>query len=316
MNDSQLNPSPRGLPHRSNSEEDIPALSFEVHRRQRSRSREPSNLRHAASAESLRHVEPLVLLNTNHRPLTTLKEVASTSNTPVEDVNTELPQKVEVDLEKRLPTLPNTPSSAYPPSLMAASPERGLDLDVLNSHFSATTIDTDYYPLNTVLEGKSRFSTWTTNTENLMVSVDNSIPLPTILQHEKTQRDHPDLNNDGYLPSSMSLASICSSISTTPSTSFIDTDAEFDTFEKNAGSKHNRVSRSFQHYRLPADEYTSAITLKAPLQDRRRGRSPGPLGEYRQETHQGVLEEQDLGHSESMQKLLDELSYLSDMIQL
>ena len=301
---------------RSESHENLQAASFEAHRRHRSRSRSREQfIRHAASSDPLRQLEPLWLLNSNHQPLTTLEEVVSNSNTPVADTSIELPHKVEADLEKRLPTLPNTPSSAYPPSVAAISPQRGLDLAALDSHFSATTIDTEYQPFSAVLEGKSHFSTWTTSTQKSSILVEDIIPLPTNILLVQNVPLSIDPNLEACLPSSMSLASICSSISTTPSTSCLDTDYEFDIAEMNADRHIQLEHTAYQHYRLPADEYTSMATLKAPLQNRRRGRSPGPDGIYKEETNQAMFDTQDLVHSESMQQLLDELSYLSDMIQ-
>ena len=71
-------------------------------------------------------------------------------------------------MEKRLPTLPNTPSSAYPVSEIEDSPMHGIGLPkapIGKSHFSVTTIDTNESRTDSSAPYKSHFSTWTTSSD-------------------------------------------------------------------------------------------------------------------------------------------------------
>lgn len=298
----------RGLLLRSCSDETVPTLSFERHRQQRSRSREISPLVQRKTVETLR--TNLAFPNTMYNPLTTVTEIASAGNTPNPDDVSETENKPEPNLEKRLPTLPNTPSSAYPASVMDKSPEHGLDLDYLDSHFSATTIDTTPYVLSQCVNERSHFSAWTTTTDTSSIFIDNSVPLPVLKPIEfvtSAEEEKPDSNT--YLRSSISYTSMSSSISTTPSTSFIDTDVEF---EAAALSADLGLIHKVPHYSLPEDDYASTVTLKAQSEDPIRGRTGNPAF-YQQDNMNPPSQE--IVHSESMRRLLDELSYLSGMIQ-
>lgn len=301
----------RGLMLRSASEEAVPTLSFEQRRKQRVEARHNNSPRNGSPNTSRLPPENLILTKSNHATLDVLREEPmSKEPTPIEEEAQVIPDiKIEPDLEKRLPTLPNTPSSAYPPSMIEASPHRGLPLDLeqLNSHFSATTIDTDAGPLSMAFNEQSRFSAWTTSTTNSTMFTDMSAPpLPKMpeLYSISQQQDSP--LSDVFLPSSTSVASMASSISTTPSTSILDTDTEFEDIPSSANSRGAEYAHDqLQHYSLPEDDYSSQITIKPP-QIITEGHPGQP--------HSGV-KQPEIVHSESMQRLLEELSYLSDMIQ-
>ena len=69
----------------------------------------------------------------------------------------------------------------------------------------------------------------------------------------------------------------------------------------------------YQHYRLPEDEFGSEITLKSPAAKRdgvMEMPSPPKVAEGGQLAQENSL----LGHSTTMQQLMDELAYLGGMI--
>ena len=318
---AQPRPSKRGLLLRSASDDSISTLSFEQHRQQRSLKQEKLVPRSTKANGEPPRVEALNLLKSHLTPLGTVEEIVSKENTPVEELLTiSTTAKVEVDLGKRLPTLPNTPSSAYPASMMGDSPPRipATDIEQLNSHFSATTIDTEAQPLSTLLDERSRFSAWTTTTRASSVFIDSSAPppLPELDTLPSLSGVFGQEADDHLLPSMMSLSSISSSISTTPSTSWIDTDAEFDAVQQPmAFGLPITAPSQIQHYSLPEDEYTSQTTLKTPSQEQPRGRSGHPMLRSAEQPEQTKPYDAQIVHSESMQRLLNELSYLSEMIQ-
>jgi hypothetical protein len=141
----------RGLEQLSDLQEPFVVPSFQSNRRQRSRSRDPSSLRNSLTVPDDCVVEISLHDASGHRyqALETLKEAPSQQSTPTwpatarkvdeNDISCELPHPA---LEKRLPTLPNSPSSAYPPSAASDSPAKRLseELKNLKSHFSEMTM--------------------------------------------------------------------------------------------------------------------------------------------------------------------------------
>lgn len=274
----------------------------------------------------------------------TLKEIASTANTPIwpltaikiEGENLVEDDRNGLDLEKRLPTLPNSPSSAYPPSSVADdSPRQRFEEELANlqSHFSASTIDTESYTNSYINSNQSRFSDWTCSTtrfsptSDYAASVIDLEPTSPSVEVDYTLREvNPifvagkdeqkvESNARGYsaptidaLPSAFSFSTISSIASSAAPSSHIDLDSA-----KEADFSWSK----FQHYSLPTDETESNATFKqvaspehvSPLvletADRDQGFQP-PLASYNGST---------MPHSTSMQQLLDELSYLGDMIQ-
>lgn len=303
----------RGLLLRTASEETIPTLSFEQHRRQRSVSPEETSSQALGVQDLSRRLENLTLTQPRHRPLEVLTEIISKE---ISEDSIAEPAKVEPDLEKRLPTLPNTPSSAYPMSMIENSPPRHapFQLDLLDSHFSSTTIDTEPNLLSMVLNQQSHFSAWTTTTDTSSIFVDTTMPMPALghcrdsfTGHGQQMTESP---SDTFISSALSYASICSSISTTPSTSFLDVDAEFEAAQLAMGHPSQMPK-----YSLPECDYSSQTTIKALSQESVRGRSGNPsIVAPTQQVASGP-HSSEIVHSESMQRLLDELSYLSEMIQ-
>ncbi|KIW88241.1 uncharacterized protein Z519_11352 [Cladophialophora bantiana CBS 173.52] len=319
----------------------LPISSFAQHRRQRSLSREPSSLCSSIQPDSSPDLGMLDQPGVQYQRLATLKEVASATNTPVWPltalkIESEKDNEVRgaLDLEKRLPTLPNTPSSAYPPSVVDA-PLIGDDSDDivnLRSHFSSTTIETESYRESYIHHGHSRFSDWTDGTTTLSpqselassildfepispipeVALDLSIDNPINASNQITGQDHSEekcssaSKQDG-LPSALSFSTVSSFASTTPN-SHVDLDS----------AKDGHFSwTSFQHYSLPSEDVGSGLMHKptslpkhvAPLvvdENHRMGMYQPQAASYNDST---------IPHSTSMQQLLAELSYLGGMIQ-
>ena len=146
----------------------VPISSFSQHRRQRSVSREPSSLRNAQQPDTSPDLAAFSQTAVHYQSLDTVREVASTNNTPVwpltaVKVGVDDDSQSALDLEKRLPTLPNTPSSAYPSSFADGDLQHLGPVDMMNlqSHFSCTTIDSEAYTNSYIYNDNSRFSDWT-----------------------------------------------------------------------------------------------------------------------------------------------------------
>ncbi|KIX94839.1 uncharacterized protein Z520_09529 [Fonsecaea multimorphosa CBS 102226] len=320
----------------------LPISSFAYHRRQRSLSREPSPLRSSLQSDTSPNLgtfdEPVV----QYQPLATLKEVASAANTPVwpltavkvggekeaDDI------RVPFDLEKRLPTLPNTPSSAYPPSVVdePSTNDEADDIANLRSHFSCTTIETESYTESFLPHDRSRFSDWTdgTNKFSPQSELSSSIldfepisPLPEaaldfpsddpITVEIQNPQDFSEANTSiatkqGRLPSAFSFSTVSSVASFTAPNSHVDVDSAKDAHFSWTG---------FQHYSLPSGDVGSGPMHKpatltkhvAPLVVDENHRA----GVY--QSQMSSCDESTIPHSTSMQQLLAELSYLGGMIQ-
>ncbi|KAK5055335.1 hypothetical protein LTR84_013085 [Exophiala bonariae] len=318
--------------------------SFQQHRRQRSLSREPSSLRNSLLLDDAANQKSSEVPTTSYRPMETLKEMASTTNTPIWPLTAikiegenlvDDDGRDEPDLGKRLPTLPNSPSSAYPPSSVADDSPRQLfeeELANLQSHFSATTIDTESYTNSYIINDQSRFSDWTCSTTRFspvsdcadsIIDLDPMSPtvaLDDTLREVKTMSvagqaaQKSDLEK-GYsipsidtLPSAFSFSTISSVASSAVQSSHVDIDSPND---------GDFSWSKFQHYSLPTDETGSITTLKQVTSPKQ----VSPLVVDGVERDQGFQPQltsyagSDMPHSTSMKQLLDELSYLGDMIQ-
>lgn len=100
------------------------------------------------------------------------REGLSEQNTPTpgssEKPRTAIPldhKSTPLDTEKRLPTLPNSPSSIMEEELRAINAKHGLaSMEVLRSHFSDTTVDSSDLSMDSLVE-RSSFPDWTSDTE-------------------------------------------------------------------------------------------------------------------------------------------------------
>lgn len=103
--------------------------------------------------------------------------------------------------EKRLPSLPNTPSSVMDEAVRAIDErDKALDAAVLHSHFSSMTAD-DFTNSRFVAE-HSRFSEWSTDTEGAedtspesMVSTSSTFPIETHEPQAPEDWKTPDLHD-------------------------------------------------------------------------------------------------------------------------
>ena len=330
-------------PQEGESDDNFVTSSFQQHRRQRSRSRGLSSLRNSLVIEEPSINAPMEI-QTQRQPLDTLKEVVSPQNTPAWPItairipgNTSIPLVPEKTpcLDKRLPTLPNTPSSAYPLSAVD-SPSMRLSSEIANleSHFSSTTIDTASCTDGFGWPERSHFSDWTMATSPTLED-------KSIVSHEepdKTGHIRPDYSQagdqvdnmlqatvqlipeypknapSGELPLSLSYSTLASTTSSSPSEAQFDlasTATIEDTIESTRGP-----SVSFQQYRLPIENQLSDTTLKYYYERNPPRDEPLNASSVHVQRHGSISDPQlGLSHSESMQQLLHELSYLSNMIQ-
>jgi hypothetical protein len=272
-----------------------------------------------------------------HTPLQTVKEVLSTTNTPVGPLTAKKVKGVDEsqilpDLEKRLPTLPNSPSSVYPPSTVDVSPSQRFcaAFKNLQSHFSSTTIETGSTTDSYIDHEVSHFSDWTCGTTRFSApseyapSIIDLEPMspPTDGEFEfgdvKTIDVVREAGHEGVsvqrhaeskqeaLPSAISSSTISSvASSVTPSSHVGLTGAKEASFGWN----------KFQHYSLPTEDAESGATLKPTS----TSKQVAPLVLDENHRPEGfapqVIDGSGLPHSTGMQELLDELSYLGGMIQ-
>ena len=335
----------RGLDQPTDYDEAFSAPSIQARRvqRQRSRSREPSSLRNSLNLSDECGVEKSLadLTSQRYQPLETLKESLSQQNTPVwpltamklGDGTEQLPFGLTID--KRLPTLPNSPSSVYPPSASSDTPAKRLsdELKDLKSHFSEMTISTLSRSTQDPKDC-SHFSEWTTTTmdfsprsnysaafsprgshsinqEMTRTSLPASVnPREASSQSPISSSNHEDIfmSETETFPSVVSCSTISSCDSTTPSSPSHEVVGWDD--DTPVDSKRSRwTSGGFQGYMLPEDGQTSESTLKCdePLH-------PPHQLEYNA-PRINVRRQDSVSHSTSMQQLMDELSYLGDAIQ-
>jgi len=166
--------------------------------RSRSRARDPSPLRTAYTIQNpsdVRVVDNIMALP--HPRLDTLEESPTSPLCIPESQPGALTGATQsdspVDLHgKRLPTLPNSPSSVLDEELrqMDAANKPGLDLDQLESHFSEFSIESSS-PTALSLHGDSRFSAYSTDTD---------LASPSSMTSSST------FNNDGKLSPTPSIS--------------------------------------------------------------------------------------------------------------
>ena len=344
----------RGLEQLPDLQDAFPGSSFQPHRRQRSRSRDPSSLRNSLVMPEDCIPDPLLHDGTGHRyqALETLKEAPSLQNTPtwpltavkVEESDTSrgLPDAI---LEKRLPTLPNSPSSAYPASAASDSPGKRLseELKNLKSHFSEMTVSSTS---DSCLAEKDRshFSRWTAATTRSSPSSDYCIDAVGFSSRESSPMRRPSspykvhsmsmevkgpLVRHGafmcgaeMLPLAISCSTISSCDSTSPpSPSYSHLDPLLSGIDSSAASEkrfgitaNGRLPVFVLPDSLPAPETRLKVPNSPVLQAHTDPNTPR-VGIKRPDSISQMPHHQAFPHSASMQQLMDELSYLGDMIQ-
>ncbi len=307
--------------------------SFQKHRRQRSTSREPSSLRNSLVLEDTESTALREFGYPSRQPLSTLKEVASAQNTP----GLSAAGLRTADLEKRLPTLPSTPSSAYPPSAAEGHDSRGsMDMDNLQSHFSTTTIDTSSSVHSSPRkEACARFSGFSSNyadtarSSMYATSIIDDEPMSALLEPEATtprcdgyRTDEGDTDFEQTPPNfhpprndSLPTMNSSSTVTSTTASSLSSSPSDDASTEDIWGGQEAPERFYYQHYRLPAQNHASEVTLKEPLKDEQaNGGHHAVDGELTLSKVSGGSSQGPPPHSTNMQQLLHELSYLGDMI--
>jgi hypothetical protein len=343
----------RGLEQPSDLQEPFAVPSFQSNRRQRSRSRDPSSLRNSLTVPDDCIVEMSLHDASGHRyqALETLKEAPSQQTTPTwpatarkvdeNDRSCGLPHPA---LEKRLPTLPNSPSSAYPPSAASDSPAKRFseELKNLKSHFSEMTVSSISYS-SLVEKDRSHFSEWTATTLERSPSSDYCIDSICFSSRESSPQRRPSspykvhsmsseakvtvaredtlMSDSEMLPSTISCSTISSCDSTPPSPSYQVFNLPLNGIDNFASSeKRYGMTADGRHpgLTLPESLQASDTTLKMQkpslLQEEVNPTTPR-VGIRRPNSIVQMPNHQGFPHSASMQQLMDELSYLGDMIQ-
>jgi len=207
-------------------------------------------------------------------------------------------------------------------------------MDILQSHFSSTTIETDCSRSTFSVHERSHFSDWTCPTDTLSPSSDNSTsiidddpmsPFPAggfvtinsiqtedIPAHQERAKGgghtHLALAKEGTLTPIVSCSTISSAAPSTAPSSYVDMDSP---------TRSESGWNKFQHYTLPSEELGSEATPKPHPIDKVTTplvvdeRHPAPTFPPGVPGYGQVS----IPHSSGMQQLLSELSYLSDMIQ-
>jgi hypothetical protein len=310
----------------------ISLSSFAQHRRHRSLSREAPSLRSSYEVVQV-HEANTSQAATTHQVLETVQEVASATNTPVWPLTAvkvkgeeKAEAAIQLDLEKRLPTLPNTPSSAYPPSDVNESPQHDPQ-----SHFSCTTIDTASATDSYFFNDTSHFSGWTDAPANFSPQSErtsNATEFEPISPTPDLSFDllieEADRENKAVEPKEM-LAGVASSTHhnmalplalSSLTMSSVASSAASSSHPELESAVEGRFSWStFQHYSLPSAETGSNITVKLPLKAEHPAASGQLSAPSMVQPHINAQEDPSIAHSTSMQQLLDELSYLGGMIQ-
>lgn len=305
--------------------------SFQAHRRHRSRSRDPSPLRTSLTLERDERLED-GMDAFRPAPLATLRETPSQQNSPVwpSTATTEKP-----DQNKRLPTLPNSPSSAYEDSMHTTSSSKSIDEEALRSHFSAFTISTasgespssmqtiegfessEYGSTTSPLSetwlarDSQRSPTFSEAATALHSFVTTPRHLSSMPQTPTTEEHDEPFSDLTALPSEQSSSTISSNDSEQPQSPAKLPGLGIGSTET-LHQSDKRQAGLFQ-YKLPNfDE--SPVDSKQGDSPRESNRPAGysPVAVRRQNSISETNTA--LSHSATMQQLLDDLSYLGNMI--
>lgn len=185
-----------------------------------------------------------------------LREGLSQQNTPTpgtsEKPRTAIPidhKSTPLDTEKRLPTLPNSPSSIMEEELRALNARNGLpSMEVLRSHFSDTTVDSSEFSIDSVVE-KSSFPDWTSDTE----TTDTDMISPASMTSSSSFNPDPShhFNGESFTDSHVGTSKQ-ESAPTTPTLSDGRRMSETSAFTTSESSSLMEEKPSFSHtFRLP-----------------------------------------------------------------
>jgi hypothetical protein len=280
-----------------------------------------------------------------NKRLETLEEALSQQNTPM-GVVTSKPHSVDMitptpfdSAEKRLPTLPSSPSSIMEEELRALDTQnRELDMEHLNSHFSDCTsasgseLDADS-PL-----GKSRFSEWSTDAE--LVSPVSMTSCSTFNNNDQRHRSSADdviaqfaavkygFPTSSSSPATPTLSTVSHLLSTSAATPeamrFAGGDLgvsalcieDFDEVLENNPKRHAGV--------FPSLETLAPLSFSRgdkPVPGEAGSRHSSDLPDTKDAVDRNNTGSNDhnvgfLSQSAVMQELMNELGYLGDMIQV
>jgi hypothetical protein len=333
-----------------NVDETLSNSSFQNHRRQRSGSREPLHLQNSFASREEPKEEVLVREGSFQpfQPLETVNEIFLAQNTPIwpssgahiskgKSAGTDPGSE---DSDKRLPTLPNTPSAC--PSdehHMTRAGDPSNELGGLRSNTSKVTMSDDC-PSSTV---QSQFSRWTGTTASSSSSSqwssvffdgkspsftrgsDPSSQLTSPYERASTLRS-PEAGKEGErssilyanrIPSIISASTISSYENTSPSpASEVSEPGHAPKNEPTSLQKrYGMMLGSSQRYKFPPDDHTSGDSVRCHLPYRIDDQIDHT---YSDDICSASLRKptiDDFQPSTSMQKLMAELSYLGDMIQ-
>ena len=343
----------RSIEQPDNVDEGFAVSSFQNHRRQRSRSREPSPLRNSSVSseqakgeakvgkESCQHYLPLESLKEVLSPQSSYVWPLSTSDAPRHESGAADP--ISEAFHKRLPTLPITLSSAYPASEHYNTPPsntskelKGLENEVLK----VTVSDED--PSSTV---QSHFSHWTgTTTSSYSSSQWSSVFLDgkspsyseitrpsshlTSPYEIKSMPDTPDATkgrltnsvpSSNRMPSIVSSSTISSDDNTSPSSPASEASDLAPTHKNEPTSSQKRYGimlGGFQCHQLPDDSQAAEADLKSHLLLSADGRPIQNIkSNHPDNGSPGNTPIHDFPHSTNMQQLLEELKYLGTIIR-
>ena len=320
----------------------LPSTNFQTHRRDHSRSRDPSPLRNSLiipRKETHSRQASATGLGLQAIPLDTLEEAPSQQCSPLDDdvhstSNVTEPRRVEVDRNKRLPTLPNSPSSAY-----EQSPAKTIDDDHLQSHFSAMTIssygndspiegrNTDIFNFHGVLSDSTSTITRRPGYESVSFSESaTALPSPSSSPYRLSSMPQtPTLGDRGsfpgldVLPSESSSSTISTQASDLTSITSVDgSDGARDDQESFEQTGDQFKPAQLFQYRLP-----TATGMQDP-DSKHDNFLPNVIDQEGQALDESVMVRRHdsimqhprpaFEHSTSMQRLMDELSYLGNMI--
>ena len=318
--------------------------SFQNHRRQRSRSREPSPLRKS----SILSVQPKAACEMRdagcqqYQPLQTLNEIVSARHTPVWPSFKPIVRTDKLDgahhisqpSGKRLATSPNTPSSVYSPIEHSGTPPGSITESVEGpkSSFSKVTVS-DEFPSSS---DRSPFSHWTgAPTSSFSSSQWSSIFFegkPPSFQatssssqatspweitspgqrFEFTKRERSSVLKTDRMPSVVSSSTASSYDITSPCSPLSETSESTRTLNDQPPSLQKRYGMlvsGYRGYRLPIDAQNSESTSKCGsshfADDPPQNPCSGHLNAAVEQSPQVT----------NMQHFIKELSYLGGMIQ-
>ncbi|KAN0079571.1 hypothetical protein V8E54_004785 [Elaphomyces granulatus] len=277
----------------------------------------------------------------NTKVLEPLEEVLSQQDTPLAigaTVSDGDPTSIPVNhVEKRLPTLPNSPSSVMDEELRAMDAmNRVLDTKVLCSHFSDCTSTDDSATLAGSTNERSRFSEWSTDTELVSpASMTSSSTLNNDSQgcspssdviagpHFSSPLFHPSSSGPATptlnpIAGSFSPVTVAHQSPVLPSsarTSFRTSDDEEDLGDVESNSKRHAAMfpglTGIDHYSF----FPTGSPMARPTSHQNDSTLNTPVPARKKDLDSEQFDSGVVFHSRAMRELIDELSYLGEMIQ-